>query len=69
MESAIFEVSTMTKWPSFEIHDPDTDEGNAWIVAKGEFETLHLLRSPANARRLSAAIADIAGGRTIAREL
>jgi antitoxin YefM len=35
---------------------------------EGMQETLHLLRSPANARRLNAAMADIAAGRAVKRD-
>jgi antitoxin YefM len=42
------------------------------VIDEEEFEslmeTLHLLRSPANARRLSEAMADIAAGRVIERD-
>jgi antitoxin YefM len=34
---------------------------------EGMQETLHLLRSPANARRLNAAMADIAAGKVVKR--
>ena len=43
------------------------------VMAEEEFdsimETLHLLRSPANARRLSEAMADIAAGHVVKRDL
>ena len=42
------------------------------VMAKGEYENLvemtHLLRSPANARRLTEAIADIGAGRAVKRD-
>jgi antitoxin YefM len=43
------------------------------VVAEDEYEsmveTLHLLRSPTNARRLNEAVADIKAGRVIKRDL
>jgi antitoxin YefM len=49
-------------------------KGRAVVVMDEEefesiMETLHLLRSPANARRLSEAMADIDAGRVIERDL
>jgi antitoxin YefM len=43
------------------------------VIDEGEYEslleTLHLFRSPANARRLNEAMADIAAGRVVKRDL
>ncbi|MZE77942.1 type II toxin-antitoxin system Phd/YefM family antitoxin [Streptomyces xinghaiensis] len=47
--------------------------GNAVLLSEEDFaswqETIYLLRSPANARRLAESIAEAEGGRTEPREL
>jgi predicted RNase H-like HicB family nuclease len=48
--------------------DPANRDGVAILVTVAETETVHLMRSPANAARLDEAIADIEAGRAFKRD-
>jgi hypothetical protein len=73
-EAATLDDLLAKLWARIRAFGEDHAGGYQLIVNVGEheaslLETLHLMRSPANAERLNEALADIAAGRVIKRDL